>query len=352
MSHRKNGESQGTFSKWVKSTGVVFSTSLLMMTGVAGTASADYSNSCGFMDCCDMPEYVVYADFLYWQTNPEGLEFARSGFNPNATTAVDAGQIYAPGCEWSPGFRIGAIVDLSCCEWDFFAQYTWLHPNLSKSVADVANLQASSSSGLDGVALAAASGKYDLHFNVLDFGLGRTFNVNECFLFRPHFGFKATWQEAKYTVNYRDAGTATSIADAVNHKTNFNGIGLRGGFDAAWKFSPCFSIVGNLALSAVYSDIEVRRHDNETTTTGSTVSAVEITNQKFDACAVIPVLELFLGIRWDSTVCDCYDIFVALGWEEQVWFNYNRSIRETADAVGPHGALTFQGLTVRAGMGF
>lgn len=341
MSHRKNGESQRTFSKWVRNTGVLFSSSLVMMTGVAGTASADYCNPCGFMDCCDMPEYVVYADFLYWQTNPEGIEFARSGFNTAGVT--EAGQVYSPGCEWSPGFRVGAIVDLSCCEWDFFAQYTWLHPDMSKTVTDGSNLRALTASGLDGVNLTSASGKYDLHFNVLDFGLGRTFNVNECFLFRPHFGFKATWQEAKYTERYA-VGTSIVQTNVVNHKTEFDGIGLRGGFDASWKFSPCFSIEGKLALSAVYSDNEVRRTDLLNTTT--------IANQKFDVCAITPVLELFLGVRWDSTVCDCYDIFVALGWEEQVWFNHNRSIRESADAVGPHGALTLQGLTVRAGMGF
>lgn len=194
MSHLKNGESQGTFSKWIKSTGVVFSTSLMMMTGVASSASADSCNPCGFMDCCDSPAYKIYADFLYWQTNPEGTEFARSGFN---LAGAEAGQVYAPGCEWSPGFRIGAIVDLSCCEWDFFAQYTWLHPNFSKNVSGVNSLRSLVASGLDNTDLAAASGKYNLHFNVLDFGLGRTFNVNECFLFRPNFGFKATWQEAK-----------------------------------------------------------------------------------------------------------------------------------------------------------
>lgn len=149
-------------------------------------------------------------------------------------------------------------------------------------------------------------------------------------------------KKQKNSVRYEATGP---IVNNIENKTSFDGIGLRGGFDAAWKFSPCFSIVGNLALSAVYSDIEVTRKDQLSTT-------LDITNQKFDACAVVPVLEMFLGIRWDSSVYDCYDIFVALGWEEQVWFNYNRSIRESADAVGPHGNLSFQGLTVRAGMNF
>lgn len=368
MSHLKNGESlKGTFSKWVKSTGLVFSTSLLMMTGLVGSASAaGYCCDPCAPDCCDMPDYVLYADFLYWQVHQEGLDFARGGYQHGTNTAsLDQGKIYSPECEWQPGFRIGAMIDLGCCDWDFYAQYTWLNPDRKEHFFGVGdtNVEPYILSNIQDliadINLQSVTAKYDLSFNVLDFGLGRTFNCNECFLFRPHFGFKATWQEHKYSVvyGYGDSPVTpvNTFVNSIHNKTRFDGIGLRAGFDAAWKFSPCFSIVGNFALSSVWSDLEITRIDGRTTTVVSlnqTSPEIIITNQKHDTCAIVPVLELFLGIRWDSTVCDCYDMFVKVGWENQVWFDTNRFIRELFDSPGNHGNLTFQGLTVGAGMGF
>ncbi len=360
MSHLKNGESLGAFSKWIRSTTLVFSATLAMMTGLVGSASA-----AGFCCdpcepvCCDMPDYVLYADFLYWQTHEEGLAFARSGYNNDLAAVTEQGKLYAPECEWEPGFRVGAVVDLGCCEWDFFAQYTWMHPCRQDGVTGVGEtgIEPLILSVTPTADLTAAAGSFELRFNVLDFGLGRTFNCNECFMFRPHFGFKATWQEHKNTVVYQwgDAVTPTVVStNVIQQKMDFDGIGLRAGFDAAWKFSPCFSVVGNFAVSTVWSDIELRRNDSFVAQPVSLpdVDPTVIADQKFCDCAVIPVVELFLGVRWDSTVCDCYDTYVRVGWENQVWLDTNRFIRELVDSAGNHGNLTFQGLTLGAGFGF
>lgn len=349
-------------NKLVRNAGLAFSTSMLMMTGAAGSATAaGYCDPCGNYDCCEMPDYVVYADFLYWQANVQGLEYARTGYQFGLGAEIsEQGRFYAPGCEWTPGFRVGAIVDLGCCEWDFFAQYTWLRPDEKDAVAGPGGLEPTILSDLitDIIDLfdnASASANYKVDFNVLDFGLGRTFNVNECFLFRPHFGFKATWQKLKYNVEYvTPFNSVLSQVNTIQATQDFDGIGLRAGFDAAWKFSPCFSIVGNFAMSAVYSDLDSSRYDTVQNSVEGVLQGdpTIIANTKNDVCTLIPVLELFLGIRWDTTVCDCYDMFVKIGWENQVWFDYNNVVRFNFDSHGPHGNFTLQGLTVGAGMSF
>lgn len=352
---------KGTLNKWVKNAGLAFSTSVLMMTGVAGSATAaGYCDPCANYDCCEMPDYVVYADFLYWQANVQGLEYARTGyqFGLNPESITEQGKLYSPGCEWTPGFRVGAIVDLGCCEWDFFAQYTWLRPDSSCSVEGPAFLEPTILSDLildliTPFENASAHANFKIDFNVLDFGLGRTFNVNECFVFRPHFGFKATWQKLHYDVTYRRVEDSVVVENIIQASQDFDGIGLRAGFDAAWKFSPCFSILGKFALSSLYSDIDAPRQDNTITPViGGPTENVVIGLTKNDVCTLIPVLELFLGIRWDTTVCDCYDMYVQIGWENQVWFDYNNLVRYSLDATGPHGNFTLQGLTVGAGMAF
>ncbi|NGX57414.1 MAG: hypothetical protein K940chlam3_00305 [Chlamydiae bacterium] len=362
MSRLKNGVNKA----------VAFSATLLMMTGMVSSASAAWDaccpDPCCPVDCCEMPDYTLYVDFLYWQVHPEGLEFARQGgVSANTSSVVsERGCIFTPECEFEPGFRVGAMIDLGCCNWDFYAQYTYLCEKFGKEVASDTQTAAGADidpfiynlGGLTDVT--TARGDWDSHLNALDFGLGRTFEVNCCFDFRPHLGFKATWQELKYTVTYdRVVTTIITNRDVLHFKTDFDGIGLRGGFDAAWRFSPCFSIVGGFAASAVYSDICSHRNDTRFVLTNGTADAgVQNVDLKVDHCVLVPVLELLLGIRWDSRVCDCYDMFVFVGWENQVWWDLNRYILFGASSnnnnieFGPHGNLTYQGLTVRAGMGF
>ena len=358
---QKNGVSlKKAFSK-----AAAFGASLLLMTGVVGSASADY-NACSYdpycpVDCCEMPDYVLYADFIYWQVNPEGLEFARNGGIGDAQTAVETrGSIISPKCEFDPGFRVGGVVDLKCSNWDFFAQYTYLCSSSSESLEDdsenpvlVPLIHTVGGMG----AINAASGKWNSDLNVLDFGLGRTFEVNRCFDFRPHLGFKATWQNLDFDVRYeRLVGEITTVYQTHN-RINFDGIGLRGGFDAAWRFSPCFSILGGFAASAVYSDLCITREDFNSPTILNASNNKNL-NLRKDICVLVPVMELLLGLRWDSRVCNCYDVFVFVGWENQVWWDLNRFIMvgDSDDNnnihFGPKGNLTYQGLTLRAGVGF
>jgi hypothetical protein len=344
----------------------------------------------------NMPDCVFYADFLYWQANPEGLEFARKGGLTDSPLSPlsGPGEILSPGCKMEPGFRLGVIIDTDCCDWDFYAQYTWLNQSFSRSETanPDANLQPLIANQLisadqvlviDGNAvemapLDSASAQWRSTFNVLDFGMGRTFAVNNCFELRPHLGFKATWQTLRYSVTYtrpsQDVGEQLAIASQrvdMRNKTEFNGIGLRSGFDTAWRFSPCLSLVGGFAVSAVWSDIEVHREDWVQSPRGGDNPVTQTLNFKKKECALIPVTELLLGLRYDMTVCD-YDIFVFLGWENQVWWNLSRFIvldnvpalgAELSDPVattkshngydfGPQGNVAYQGLTLRAGMDF
>jgi hypothetical protein len=403
MSLQKNGASlTGTINK-----AVAFGAALLTLTGSVGSLSAAYDPYCppenycpapGWDPCaCEMPDFVLYADFLYWQIHTEGLEFARNGgFSDGPTVAIEnTGEIVTTDCDFEPGFRVGLIVDLGCCNWDFYAQYTYLSACFSEEVTgDAATTDIQPLIWNQGIgqnqfitvngeffqlpSLTLARGEWDSCQNVLDFGLGRTFSVNNCFDMRPHIGFKATWQELKYNVRYeRPAlvvdinGTPTQIAESaavdIRNKTDFDGIGLRGGLDAKWRFSPCLSLVGGFAVSAVWSDIEIHRHDTFTSA-GEEDNNVDVKRKN---CALIPVTELLLGLQYDATLCD-FDFFVFVGWENQVWWNLNRNLYVENSTLfsrfldpanpqvvgtndyqfGPSGNLTNQGLTVRAGFAF
>lgn len=368
---QKNGESARTLTKWVRNTGLVFSTSLIAMTGLVGSASAYGACDPCSIDCCsEMPDFQIYADFLYWQRHVEGEGYAATNFLI-ANDSESPGQVYSGGCDFTPGFRIGGVVDLGCCDWNFFAQYTWLNPSYTeKAEAGDRTLVGFFRPNVD-VALTSASLKHDDHFNNLDFGMGRSFYVNDCFIFQPHVGFKATWQELNKTTEYNFITDSDGTTVRYLNKIDFNGIGLRAGFDASWKFNQCFSLVGGMAISAVYSDMDISHKVEASTVVANAITeTVTLQSNVATNCALIPVAELLLGVRWDSRVLDCYDVFVFVGWENQVWFNLNQFANDSFGApvtvlppVNPgvalnpaanpvSGNVTMQGLTVRLGFGF
>lgn len=318
----------------------------------------------GLSCCCEMPCVTVYADFIYWQTTQDGLDFARTGQVVtegvgDGLTSIPTGAIYDPDCHWSPGFRVGAFVDLNCCGVDFYAQYTWLHDHRPKVAGFGGNLTPTWNTLLNPIpvnGIFRAEARTDSHYNILDFGLGRTFNVNCCFQMRPHFGFKTTWQEYKYDILYTTTNPFPSGATAtrIRNKMDFNGIGLRSGLDLTWKMRCGFSLIGNMALSAVYSDINVYRQDSFEIVTpfGTVLNSTIFAKEKAHHCALVPVVELLVGARYDTTVCDCYDFFLFFGWEEQVWFNTEHFIRNTPDSNKTGGNTMMQGIVLRSGVGF
>ncbi len=351
---------------------------LITLPGLSGALAADcapYYEEAYWDPCAaDVPTVTVYADFLYWQVHPEGLEFARlGGIGADLETpVVNNGSIISPKAELQPGFRVGTLIDLDCCNWDFYAQFSWLKTCLAEEIKcndAQKNLQpliaANPFLPNPELPLSLARGDWNSTFNVFDFGMGRTFSINCCFDFRPHLGFKASWQSLESKVRYEtpqivenDVVTTPARRMDIRNKADVNGIGLRGGFDAAWRFSPCLRLTGGIAVAAIWADIDILRENIYTPDLNATeVKPVKILGFQASPCALIPVTELLLGLRYDTVVCR-YDAFVFAGWENQIWFDMNRFlfVNEGGSGdgyqFGTHGNVTYQGLTLRGGIGF
>jgi len=340
-----------------------------------GTAFTECPYDCSIDPCRPDPhciefcnrDYQLYGDFLWWQISADDHEFARlGGVGTDATSdASEQGCIFEPKCHFEPGFRVGLLFNLCNCDWDVFGQYTYLYTNVSTQsevglgVIGLQPLIYTQAYG-GGTDLTLARGELQTHYNVFDFGFGKTFCYDYCFDLRPHLGIKATWQELKYDVTYQESESTSVISQSVQKfTTKFDGVGLRGGFDSTWNFSHCFSIVGGVAFSAVYSEICLFREDifTDDITEGNPNIATNVDLKK-ENCVVIPVLELLFGVRFNQQLCGCYDVYAFAGWENQIWFDLNRNIyiqNGTNDdniLYGPHGNIVYQGLTARLGICF
>lgn len=318
--------------------------------------------------CCGCDVFVT-ADFIYWTSRMDGLGYAVNNWrsaNLTDTQNPSKGSVYHPDFSGDPGFKVGLGLGLCHDGWDIFAQYTWLYTDTKTDSVrqniddindstlgpmwfdDASNIPAGNAPSSPFVSIINASSSWKLHFNVIDLELGRNMFVSRYLKIRPHFGLKGAWYDADYSVRYLNTLTPpTSAADSMymSQDQDYWGVGIRTGFNTAWHFSRCFSIVGNVALSALWSQFETTRKDQFYSSVDTTVPSLISFWTENSFHTVKPVLELFLGLRWDTWFCDEDFHFSAdIGWEEQMWWNQNQFYRVYEE--GAHGDLGFQGLTI------
>jgi hypothetical protein len=320
----------------------------------------------------------ITADFIWWKAYEEGLSFAWDGA-PLAPTAVppDAtpGEMFRPKFKWEPGFKVGLGNKFAHDGWDLYAQYTWLRSNSSRNDNDDdcceresdniiawSNYWLPTNVGPEAVLMGEEYAKWNLHFNVLDLELGRNYYISKYLTLRPFAGMKFSWMKQKYKVNYSDiifvqdendsVSSNVVIPDGSNIKLNFDqkeiGVGLRAGMNSAWYFCKWLGAYGDFALSGLWNRFKEHRTDEINTPSATEYLSFDIKDKIYDVTAV---LELGIGVFFEWAFSnDAYMLQLAVGWEDQVWFNQNQFI--FVENTNAPGNLAFQGLTVRAEFAF
>lgn len=140
----------------------------------------------------------------------------------------------------------------------------------------------------------------------------------------------------------------------MNNQITSWGLGIRGGLDTSWHFTRSFSIVGNMALAALWEEFKLKRLDTALEVpelpAGTILSLVDWKEKQY---VVEPVIEWMLGLKWETGLsCDEFHLAITAAWEEQVWFGQNKFLRNFGTASGTGGNLTLQGLTVEVKFDF
>jgi hypothetical protein len=299
-------------------------------------------------------DFFFTADYLYWTAREQGLEFATTGIALTSLgnhAPAQSGHVFSPDWEWNSGFKVGIGVTFNERNWDLYLNYTWLHTDASESFTlkdyqpnvlfpySADNAVFYLFNGIQGE-YTNARGRWDLHFNVLDLELGRTFVVTDYLTLRPHFGLKSSWQDDDFHHTYGNlAGSISGKRDQ-----DYWGIGLRAGVKSKWFFVKHWGVFGDLALSALWSHYKL--HNTDTFDNGT---SIPLMNMNETVHSIQPVIELVLGFLYETTYNDDkYRFNIHAGWEMQSWINQNQRI--ALAQVGSKGDLSLQGLT--AGLRF
>jgi hypothetical protein len=289
-------------------------------------------------------DIFVTGEFIYWTTRQDHLGFA-------LVTGKSKGSIAHPNWRFRPGFKVGLGMLFDHDGWDIYANYTWLRPHDIKK-----EVSASSSKVLldliwgvgptpAGGFLERVRGKWDLNFNVLDLELGRNFFISRHLQLRPYFGLKGTWQEQEMHIAFLGSSPEGPFMNGSENHLDYWGVGILTGLDTAWHFTKSFSFIGEMALSALWEGFEAKRRDFILPTLPKAPF--------FKDCfhTIKPVVELFLGLRWEMWYCcDAYHMSLEAGWEEQWWAGQNQFIQALVET---HlGDLSLQGFTFKARFDF
>jgi hypothetical protein len=310
---------------------------------------------------CEGTDLFLTVDFIWWTAREDGLGYAADGINPSRSENVSSsGDIHYPGWEWDPGFKVGLGFNLPHDGWDIYAQYTWLHFQGDRdsvtSSLDSSDIIVPLWSILDAeTPLTKATGRWDLHFNVIDVDIGRNFFVSQYLTLRPFVGFKGTWQHQDYKVRYIQDTAQSSVTASMRQDHDMWGIGLRTGVNFAWMFTRCFSLFSDWAISALMSEFDIDRKDKFGSNLSPEVTNVDVNS---DFYTIKGVLEMDIGLRFEMWFgCnDAYHFMLQAAWEEQLWWNQNNMIHVGTQNVGfgskESGDLMLHGLTIKARFDF
>lgn len=313
-------------------------------------------------------DVFITADFIWWKAVQEGTDYATTGVEalvlPNPPANQSRGKERSVGNDWAPGFKVGLGLNMGHDGWDIFAQYTWLRPSNSNSLStsDFPNRTVSPTTFIPTIAFLFAefdriSAHWDLDFNVIDVELGRNFYLSQFLTMRPFIGLKGTWQDQHMRIRMNAPnGILVQLFNVtvegpykIHERMDNWGIGVRGGFNLGWYMSKEWSIYGDFAWTAMWTDYDdITRKD-------TLVDPAEVTgfpyinpyNVRTDKhYAVKTILELEIGLRWEIWFYDDnYHFAVQAGWEEQVWKNWATNFDYFAGEAWNN--LSFHGLNLK-----
>lgn len=294
-------------------------------------------------------DMFLSGDYLYWTARESNLEYASTGYSNDPSTSVSSGISKSPSFKYKSGFKTALGFNFGHDSWDSSVSYTWFQSNHNTSSMSASYVDGLTPSFTPYIALgvddhfSSASSLWGIHFNSIDWELGRNCYISRYLSLRPFVGLKGSWQRQIFKNSFEGVVSGSPFDYYNNNKSSYWGVGIRSGIDTSWHLSESWSLFGDLALSALWTSFDNHRSDSHSIGSGTTIKPVR---ERSTSNIIVPVLELSVGIRKDVWFFrDRLHIGAQAGWEEQVWWNVNQLPSNLGGS--RDGNLFLQGLTAR-----
>lgn len=266
--------------------------------------------------------FFADASFTYWYLAQEGLEIATNGVlnGINLSPAIET-SAYFPSFKYKPGFKVG-IGTICPHDWEYRADYTWIHSNISTSglqAANGGNLPAGSttlSSGTSvfvvngwfvqsstaGQSLAGSSMSADwtLHMNVIDVTGGRPFYQGETLTISPRGGLEATIITQSLDVGLTEISPQVSNLPSqpiYSYNSSHSwGIGFVGGGTSTQFLPKSFYLEETAKFALLYTTYTSVKHKEDVASTAFNSGPYTLNYDNY--YALRPNASLDLGLGW------------------------------------------------------
>lgn len=289
--------------------------------------------------------FIVNVDALGWRAQMDGLSAAieqtvgTENFPQSRFTDARFEELKT---RWRAGVRAGVGYYFDHDVWDVYACYTYYkghaksHENSGTPSTSgellFANWSAASGPASTQLPITVTSfhQKWEARLNMVDLELGRRFRAGKWLVLRPFVGGRGVWLKQNVDIDYFGAtgGSLVTLTQPVSldvdMKNKFSGGGLRAGLNSEWNMGCGFGLYGNGAVSILYGVFDIDQ--NETIGEGSCCSSADVILDIEDSFkSSKAVLDLQLGIRWQTFFCNSNNRFAVLaGWEQHIFINQNQ----------------------------
>ncbi|MGD0664872.1 MAG: Lpg1974 family pore-forming outer membrane protein [Rhabdochlamydiaceae bacterium] len=310
--------------------------------------------------------WYLFADALYWKADIGSTDWAN--VNDTSDPTKTEAHNHSLNFKWDWGFRAGIGANIDHDMWDSNFYYTWFFTDQSNS-AGKPNSIVVDQIGIDAVnlgrPLTTGSIKWNVHFSMFDWELGRWHYVSKNLALRPHVGVKGGWINQSIHSEFGNP-VAPSISLKEKFENNYWGVGPSVGINTTWVLGTSgkemdnrFSLFGDFGGALMYGHFEIDNKQETRTTTGLQIQGL---NQKgLDRNLATAMLQGILGFSWDTAFNRdrCHFMF-KVGYELQYWFRQNQLIRSFVSPTGSLAArnqrlsddLSLQGITAEVRFDF
>lgn len=304
----------------------------------------------------------INAEFLYWNVNESGNEYALKMENEPWSQTVNTfatGDYKSADFEWDPGVRVSMGYFNAPHYWDVYAQYIYLHA----SGHDETHAPQNGNKYLVGTwigpdfndttaasPLRKAGSTINFYYNVGDFLFSRRFHPNPHLRINFLGGVTGAFIHQKWKVRYENLNDEHSH---VQNKWHFGGGGFRLGLKV-YLYLGWDLYFSGLASGALFGGIyENKARQSTSATVAGADNEVPFLNTKYEDVRVVYNTQLMAGPSWQKAFERVRtEIFV--GYEFNLWTNLHSVYRSNASApqafktpIVENSNVGLQGLTVR-----
>jgi len=305
------------------------------------------------------PNVMISAAYTLWTAREDGLATATSTHLTTANASITEGKVFYPDWKVRSGFKVDLGVLLDHDGWDLLAQYTWFYNKKNNLVNQPFTLGEAVSTwavNQSQSALRTNRNKWDIWFNRIDLMLSRVFYTGHYMDMKAFLGLVGAWDKQHFDIDY--VGSTGSADDEYKwrNQQDWWGVGPYAGVCPTYIFGPAdsdshFSVFLDSGIALPWSKANaLMRQYYDDTTTSADMTNLDSSRNVFWGLA--PMVELALGLRWETWFENNWNFLLQAAWENQVWFSHNHMINKLHVNNGPAGSYVMQGLTIKAVIGF